>query len=301
MAETQAKGSLGGARPTWKSLVERKAPLLLPAAHDALTARLIERAGFDAYQVGGFALNGARHAYPDLDLTHFDEERTGVRDIMEASTLPVLVDADDGYGDAKNVTRTIRGYEAIGASALFFEDQHAPKRCGHLAGKSVVPPEVMEAKVRAAVAARSSPDFYLVARTDAIEAHGVDDALRRAERYLKAGADAIFVEGPRSVEEIEQIARGLKGASLVVNMFEGGGRTPWLSPKDLHALGFAMILFPTTLLFRVTRALERALADLKAGRPMPPEEGVDLKKYEEIVGLADWEEIEKRFQPEESS
>lgn len=286
-------------RPTWKALVAREAPLLLPAAHDALTARLIERAGFQAYQVGGFALNGARHAYPDLDLTHFGEERAGVREIIAATALPVLVDADDGYGDVKNVTRTIRGYEAMGVAALFFEDQRAPKRCGHLAGKQVVPAEVMESKVRAAVSARSSPDFFLIARTDAIETHGVDEALRRAGRYLKAGADGIFIEGPRSVAEVERIGRSLKGAPLAINMFEGGGRTPWLAPAELHALGFSMVLFPTTLLFRVTRALERALADLRAGRPMPPEEGVDLETYEEIVGLSMWEAIEERFHHEE--
>jgi 2-methylisocitrate lyase-like PEP mutase family enzyme len=285
---------------TWKRLVERAAPLLLPAAHDALTAKLIERAGFKAYQVGGFALNGARHTFPDLDLTHYGEERDGVREIIAASSLPILVDADDGYGDVKNVTRTIRGYETLGASALFFEDQVAPKRCGHLAGKSVVAPEVMESKIRAAVAARSSPDFFLIARTDAIEPHGVDDALRRADRYLKAGADGVFIEGPRSVEDIERIARTLKGAALVINMFEGGGRTPWLSPDELHALGFSMTLFPTTVLFRTVRAIQRALEDLKAGRPMPREEGVNLDTYEEIVGLAEWEAIEKRFHHEEA-
>jgi 2-methylisocitrate lyase-like PEP mutase family enzyme len=285
-------------RPSWKKLVAREAPLLLPAAHDALTARLIERAGFKAYQIGGFALSGARHGFPDLDLTHFGEERAGVRDIIAASSLPVLVDADDGYGDVKNVTRTVRGYEAMGVAAMFFEDQRAPKRCGHLAGKQVVPAEVMESKVRAAASARSDPDFFLIARTDAIEARGLAEALRRAERYLKAGADGIFVEGPRNVEEIERIGRALKGAALVINMFEGGGRTPWLSPAELHDLGFSMILFPTTVLFRATRAIERALADLKAGRPMPPEAGVDLEHYEQIVGLPEWEEIEKTFHHE---
>ena len=284
-----------GFHTTWRDLIDREAPLLLPAAHDALTAKLIERAGFKAYQVGGFALNGARHGFPDLDLTHFGEERDGVRDIIAASCLPVLVDADDGYGDVKNVTRTIVGYEALGASALFFEDQRAPKRCGHLAGKSVVSPEVMESKVRAAVAARSNPDFFLIARTDGIEPYGVDNALGRAERYLKAGADGIFIEGPRSVGDIERIGRTLKGAALVINMFEGGGRTPWLSPVELHALGFSMILFPTTVLFRTVRAIERALQDLKAGQPMPRGESVDLDAYEEIVGLSGWEEIEKRF------
>jgi 2-methylisocitrate lyase-like PEP mutase family enzyme len=285
-------------KPTWKKLVEREAPLLLPAAHDALTAKLIERAGFKAYQVGGFAINGARHALPDLDLTHYGEERAGVRDIIQASSLPVLVDCDDGYGDVKNVTRTVQGYETMGVSAIFFEDQVAPKRCGHLAGKQVVPAEVMESKIKAAVAARSDPDFFLIARSDAIEPHGVDEALRRAERYLKAGADGIFLEGPRSIEEIEQIARVLKGNALVINMFEGGGRTPWLPPDTLHNLGFSMILFPTTVLFRVARAIERALTDLKAGRPMLPEDSVDLETYEKIVGLPEWEEIEKRFHHE---
>src|SRR3569623_1500100 len=161
-------------KPVWKDVLKRHAPVLLPAAHDALTARLIERCGFHAYQVGGFALVGAHHTFPDIDLCHYGEQHDGLRDIMEGSTLPVLIDADDGYGDVKNVTRTIEGYEAMGASALFFEDQVAPKRCGHLAGKAVVPPEVMESKVRAAVAARSSPDFFLIARTDAIEPNGLD-------------------------------------------------------------------------------------------------------------------------------
>src|SRR4051794_34662703 len=164
-------GRVNVKRPTWKKLVAREAPLLLPAAHDALTAKLIERAGFKAYQVGGFALNGARHGFPDLDLTHYGEERDGVRNIIGASSLPVLVDTDDGYGDVKNVTRTVRGYESMGVSAIFFEDQRAPKRCGHLAGKHVVPVEIIVSKVRAAVAARSNPDFFLIARTDAIENH----------------------------------------------------------------------------------------------------------------------------------
>lgn len=269
--------------------------MLLPSAHDALTAKLIERAGFKAYQVGGFALNGVRHAFPDLDLTHFGEGRDGARDIVAASCLPVLIDADDGYGDVKNVTRTIIGYEALGASALFFEDQRAPKRCGHLAGKSVVSPQVMEAKLRAAIAARSNPDFFLIARTDAIEPNGLDDALDRAERYLKAGADGIFIEGPRSVKDIERIGRELMGTALVINMFEGGGKTPWVSARELHALGFSMILFPTTVLFRTVRAIERALSDLKAGAQMPTEEAVNLDVYEEIVGLSNWERIEERF------
>src|SRR5437762_916671 len=130
-------------KPTWKELVSAHAPLPLPAAHDALTAKLIERAGFHAYQIGGFALVGARHALPDVDLTRFAEQSAGVRDILAACDLPVLVDADDGYGDAKNVTHTVRSYEAMGVSAIFIEDQVSPKRCGHMSGKAVVPIEIM--------------------------------------------------------------------------------------------------------------------------------------------------------------
>src|SRR5581483_6847326 len=137
-------------RLTWKSLLARPEPLLLPCAHDALSARLIERAGFAAYSIGGFPLVGARHALPDIGLAGFGEMSAGVRDIIAASALPVLVDGDDGYGDVKNVTRTIRAYEEIGASAIFIEDQRSPKRCGHMAGKEVIEAEVMARKLRAA-------------------------------------------------------------------------------------------------------------------------------------------------------
>ncbi|CAF3551572.1 unnamed protein product [Rotaria sp. Silwood1] len=204
----------------------------LNAAHDALTARIIERAGFQAYQIGGFALNGARHAYPDLVLTHFGEERTGFYDIIVASSLPVMIEADHCYGDVKNVTRTIRGYEALGVSALFFEDQRAPKRCDHL--QELVSVNAMVSIIRAALAARSEPEFFIIARTNAIEAS-------------------------RNVEQIERIGRYFKGASLCVNIFKGGDRTPWVSPDELHKMKFSMILYPTTILFRVMHTIEQAV------------------------------------------
>src|SRR5436190_7553476 len=152
-------------RPTWRTLLQEGAPVQLPAAHDALTARLIKRAGFPAYQIGGFALVGARHGLPDVDLTRFAEQAAGVRDIIAASDLPVLVDADDGYGDAKNVTHTIASYEALGVSAVFIEDQVSPKRCGHMSGKEIVAAQVMVERIQAAAAARQSSDFFIVART----------------------------------------------------------------------------------------------------------------------------------------
>ena len=285
-------------RPSWKELLQRDSPLQLPAAHDALTAKLIERAGFSAYQVGGFALTGARHGIPDIDLMRFAEQAAGVRDIVSACSLPVLVDADDGYGDVKNVTHTVQSYEEMGVSAVFLEDQVSPKRCGHMAGKQVVPVEAMEGKLRAAVAARESSEFFIVARTDAREPEGLDAALRRGERYIKCGVDGVYIEAPKSEKELERIGKTFKGVPQMTNMFEGDDETPFLSPKELHKLGFSMILYPTTLLFRLVRSLEHALRDLQAGKRTPKGEGVSLKEYEQIVGLPHWAEIEMRFHAE---
>lgn len=282
-------------KPTWASLLRKSAPLLLPAAHDALTARIIEKMGFDAYQVGGFALVASRHAFPDIDLCHFGEQRAGLRDIMEAATLPVLIDADDGYGDVKNITRTIESYEALGASAVFFEDQKAPKRCGHMAGKEVIPAAEMVARVRAAVAARNSRDLFIIARTDARAPLGLDEALKRAANYVEAGADGIFVEGLKSAEELDIVAKEFRHVPKIANMLEGGGVTPILPPKDLHRMGYEMVTYPTTVLFRVTRAIERALEDLKAGKPMPGGDSVDFETFEAIVDKPMWAEIEKAF------
>src|SRR2546423_7708096 len=280
---------------TWKEVLDRHSPVQLPAAHDALTAKLIERAGFYAFQIGGFALVGARHGLPDIDLVRFGEQAEGVRDILAAARIPVLVDADDGYGDVKNVTHTVGAYEALGVAAIFIEDQIPPKRCGHMAGKHVIPIDTMERKIKAAVAARHNPSFFIVARTDARAVEGIDAALRRGERYLKAGADGIYVEAPESEKELERIGQAFKGAPQMTNMFEGDIETPWLTPGDLHALGFSMILYPTTLLFRAVRALERGLEMLRVGERTPKEESVDLDHYEKIVGLPNWAEVERRF------
>jgi 2-methylisocitrate lyase-like PEP mutase family enzyme len=265
----------------------------LPCAHDALSARLIERAGFAAYAVGGYALVGARHALPDIGLVAFGEMSAGIRDIMAASSLPVLVDCDDGYGDAKNVARTIAGYEAMGVAAIFMEDQRAPKRCGHMAGKDVIDADAMAAKLRAAVDARRSADFFIIARTDARAVHGLDEALRRAEIYLKAGADGLFIEAPQTVDELTQVGRAFQGVPQIANMVEGGGRTPVLPASELYRLGFAMVAYPTSLIFRVARAIENALADLKAGRPAG-KDGVDFETFKDITSLAHWAEVEQR-------
>jgi len=172
-------------RISWKQALAREKPLLMPVGHDGLTAKLIEQAGFTAMQVGGFAVAGARQGLPDIDLVHYAERHAAVKDIMSATSLPILVDADDGYGDVKNVTHTVRGFMALGMQGLFIEDQQAPKECGHMDNKKVVPAEQMVGKVKAAVAAREKKDFFILARTDARERR--QDAVARARRIRRHG------------------------------------------------------------------------------------------------------------------
>ncbi|MCU7493871.1 MAG: isocitrate lyase/PEP mutase family protein [Ignavibacteria bacterium] len=282
-------------RPSWKELLRKEKILVLPAAHDALTARLIERAGFRAYQIGGFALVGSMHAAPDVDLEHFGEKSEAARNIIHSSKLPALVDCDDGYGDVKNVNRVIRSYELMGAAAVFIEDQKAPKRCGHMAKKEVIPVEDMEKKICSAVDARRSLDFFILARTDAIEPNGLKDALKRGERYLKAGADGLYFDGVESKRELKKIGSAFEGVPLATSVLERGGKTPVLSPEEFRELNFSMVLYPTTILFRITRQVERALEDLKAGRMMPVDESVDMNEFEDIVDLRYWAELEDRY------
>ena len=284
-------------KPTWKELLARERPLLLPCAYDALSARLIERAGFAAYAVGGYQLVGARYALPDIGLLAFGEISAGIRDIMAGSALPVMVDCDTGYGDVKNVTHTIQGYEQMGVAAIFMEDQVAPKRCGHMAGKSVIDANEMAAKIRAAAAARRSKDFFIVARTDARAVYGLDEALRRGEMYLEAGADGLFIEAPETVEELAKVGSAFQGVPQLANMVEGGGQTPVLPPDELYRLGFSMIAYPTTLLFRVARTIETALAGLKAGTPHRKGDGVDFNGFKDIVGIGEWARIDDEYRP----
>ncbi len=279
-------------RKTWREALRENSPLLLPVAHDALTARIIELTGYPAYQIGGFALVGSRFAYPDLDLAQYGENSAVMRDIIAASSLPVLVDADNGYGDVKNVTRVVQGYEAMGASAIFLEDQASPKRCGHMVGKKVVPAEEHVAKIRAAAVARHNPETFIMARTDALAPLGLDEAIRRAELYMEAGADGVYVEAVQSIEQLRETARALHGVPLATSILEGGGRTPWMDPKELNSLGYSMILYPTTVIFQVARTIQKAVENLKASRPMPAEDSVTFEAYEDMLRLPEWAEFE---------
>jgi 2-methylisocitrate lyase-like PEP mutase family enzyme len=280
-------------KPTWRELLAREKPLVLPGAHDALSARLIEQAGFAAYVIGGYPLVGARYALPDLGIVGLGEMVAGVRDIMSGSGLPVLIDGDHGYGDVKNVTRTIQTYEDMGASAIFIEDQVAPKRCGHMAGKDVIPTEVMEQKLRAAAAARRSKDTFLIARTDARAVHGLDEALRRAERYVKAGADGIFVEAPLTVDELARIGREVEVPQFC-NMLTSG-RTPILTNKELYDMGFEMVVHGITLVMKVARTMQDALKELKADKLSFQDNSASFEEFKKIMNFQQWADVEDKF------
>jgi 2-methylisocitrate lyase-like PEP mutase family enzyme len=281
-------------KPTWRELLQREKPLVLPGAHDALSARLIEMAGFAAYCIGGYPVVGARYALPDIGLAALGEISAGIRDIMAATHLPVLIDADTGYGDVKNVTRTLQVYEDMGAAAIFIEDQVAPKRCGHMEGKAVVPVEAMEQKIRAAAAARRSKDTFLIARTDARATEGLDGALRRGERYIKAGADGLFVEAPLSVKELETIAKAFDVPQFC-NMLTAG-KTPILTNRELHEMGFAMVVHGINLVMCVAKTMQDALAEIKADRAVDnAKRAVTFDEFKRITRFADWVALEERF------
>ena len=223
--------------------------------------RLIQKIGFETYFIGGFPAVGARYGVPDVGLMGFGEISAAVRDIMGACDLPVFVDGDDGYGDVKNVVHTVQTYERMGVSAILIEDQQWPKRCGHMENKEIVPLEEGAAKIKAAVGARSSRDFQIIARTDARSVVGLDEALRRADAYLNAGADLLFVEAPQSVDEMKRITKEVPGNHICNIVF--GGKTPMLPREELAAIGFSGILYANAALQSAMLAMKKVLTHLK--------------------------------------
>jgi 2-methylisocitrate lyase-like PEP mutase family enzyme len=279
---------------TFRQLVANERPLVLPGAHDAISARLIQRAGFKAYFIGGFPLVGARYGVPDIGLMGLGEIGAGIRDIMAASDLPVLVDCDNGYGDVKTVVNTINTYERLGAQAVFFEDQVSPKRCGHIYGKRLLSTEQMEANIRAAAENRINAETFIIARTDAREVFDLDEALRRGERYIRAGADALFIEAPVDVDELERIGRAYDVPQLA-NMLEGG-RTPLLTPAELEQLGFRIVIYGISLLMHAVKAMKNVLAGLARGKVDFAGKGVGFEDYKSIVGFEHWAAIEAKYE-----
>jgi 2-methylisocitrate lyase-like PEP mutase family enzyme len=274
-------------------LLQEEKPLPLVAVHDALSAQLVERAGFKAYSIGVFGLIGCRYLLSDVGIASFGEIAEGIRDIMRGSSLPVLVDGDDGYGDVKNVTRTVEVYEEMGVAGIVFEDQTNPKRCGHMAGKSVVSVAQAKRKLEAALAARKNPDLFIIARTDARAVHGLDDALKRGEEFLKTGVDGLFIEAPQSIEELEIIGRSFD-APLVVNM-AAGGRTPILPLKELDRMGYSIVLYAGTMLFRAARAMQETVVAIRKGEVEPEDYYLTFEEMTDIFGLRKWEAIDDKY------
>jgi methylisocitrate lyase len=236
-------------------------PIQVPGVFNALVARMAERLGFRAVYLSGGALSAAA-GVPDVGLLTLTEFVDEARRIALATSLPLLADADTGFGEALNVERTVRLFETAGAAGIHLEDQQLPKRCGHLSGKQLVEPAVMAAKVRAAAAARQDPDFVIIARTDARSVNGFDDAVRRARLYLEAGADAIFPEALESADEFTAFARAVP-APLLANMTEFG-RGPLLDFAALSGMGYRMVLYPLTAFRSALRAARDTLAELRA-------------------------------------
>ncbi len=266
-----------------------------PGAVDALSARLIEQAGFEAVHMTGGGI-ARTLGVPDVGLVTMSEALECARSIAGAVSLPVIADADTGYGNAINVIRTVREFEAAGVAAIHIEDQVTPKRCGHYEGGQLVSPGEMIGKIEAACAARSNPDFLIIARTDARASEGFDGAVRRARAYRAAGADALFVEAPESVDEIRNLV-GLIDAPLLFNMYSGG-KTPVVSVRDLRQFGCRIVIFPSHLQRAAIRGMQRAL-QLLLGEEASAAEDADLmvsfREREAIAGLADMAALEARY------
>lgn len=264
-----------------RQLLAAPSPVIVPGAYDALSARLVELAGFDAVYMTGFGAAASLLGRPDIGLLGGAEMTDHARRLAQAVDIPLVADADAGYGSPLNVIRTVREYEQAGVAALHLEDQASPKRCGHLSGKVLVPVAEMVAKVEAAVAARRDPELVIIARTDARAVEGIDAAIARARAYGEVGADMLFVEAPATVEEVERVADSLSGYPLLFNWVEGG-RTPPLALERLGELGFAMVVFPIASLLAATGAVRSRLGRLRSGRT---EQDAGTTAFDDMVDL----------------
>ena len=275
-----------------RELLAGKSIHVMPCCFDALSARLIERAGFELTFMSGFAVSATRLALPDTGLISFGEMLDQGREICGAISIPVIGDGDTGYGNALNVKRTVRGYAAAGFACAMIEDQLAPKRCGHTRGKGVVGRSESLTRIRAAVDAREEgADILVMARTDARAPLGLEEALWRAQAFADLGADLIFLEAPASESEMEQACRAVSVPSMA-NMVEGGD-TPVLPPARLEALGYRIAAYPLTLLSSATRAMTEALEALRRGQT--PERLLPFESLREVVGFDEYDRERERY------
>jgi len=244
-----------------KKMILDKEILVMPGAHDALSAKIIETVGFKAVTLGGYAASAASLAKPDVSILSLTEYANIARNIVQAVDLPVFVDGDTGHGNVTNVQRTVQVFENAGVAGLFIEDQVFPKRCGHMEGKQIIPTDEMVAKVKAAVDARVDPDLVIMARNDAVAISGIDEAIERGNRYAEAGADLIFVEAPRSREDMLRSNREIKAPTNAIQI--EGGKTPLLTVKELEELGFNVVVYPNITVYATAWAMKGLWEGLK--------------------------------------
>ena len=277
-----------------RQLLARPGALMAPGVADALNARLVTRHGFEALYMTGAGTTAVRLGMPDVGLLTMTEMVDNAARIADASGLPLIADADNGYGGVLNVRRTIQAYERAGVAAVHLEDQEMPKRCGHLTGKQLVPVAEMVAKIRAAADARRDADFVLIARTDAVAVEGFEPALERALRYREAGADVLFVEAP-SAEQLPKIAPRLK-APLLYNMATSG-KTPFLGREEIERLGFKLIIYPNWVMLAAIRAASEVLATLKQTGTIAglAKEVPSFREFFDLLGMPEVQEMEARY------
>ena len=270
-------------------------PLVIPGVYDAIGAKIAQKVGFEAMFQTGYGTSATLFGMPDYGFVGSTETIENARRICRAVSVPVIVDSDTGYGNALSVWKLVNELESAGASGIFLEDQIWPKRCGHMSGKEVIEKEEYAEKLQAALDARKSKDFIIVARTDARATKGLDDAIERGKYYRKIGADAVFVEAPKSIDEMEKIGKSIN-APLVANMIEGGA-TPIISSPDLHRMGFKIILYPLSVLFANAFASIQILKELKkSGTTAKLKENVvSFDEFNDIVELSKFRNLENRY------
>ena len=278
-----------------KLLSDKSKPLVIPGVYDAIGAKIVEKVGFEAMFQTGYGTSATLLGMPDYGFIGSTETIDNARRICHAVSVPVIVDADTGYGNALSVNKLVHELETAGASGIFLEDQKWPKRCGHMKGKEVIPKDEYAEKLQAALDARSDKDFIIVARTDARATEGLDKAIERGLFYKKIGADAIFIEAPKTIQEMQKIGNSIN-APLVANMIEGGA-TPIISKSKLHSMGFKIILYPLSVLFSNTFATFQTLKELKKFgiTKKSKKKMVNFDQFNEIVELSKYTKLEKRY------
>jgi methylisocitrate lyase len=278
-----------------KSMLKANKPLVIPGVYDAIGAKIAEKVGFQAMFQTGYGTSATLFGMPDYGFIGATETLDNARRICRAVSVPVIVDSDTGYGNALSVWKLVRELESAGASGIFLEDQRWPKRCGHMQGKEVITQEEYTEKLGAAIDARQSKDFIIVARTDARATEGLDVAIERGLQNKKTGADAVFIEAPRTLEEMRTIGKAIK-APLVANMIEGG-TTPIMSAETLHKLGFKIILYPLSVLFANTFATMNILKELKrtGTTTKSKQKVVSFDQFNDLVELPKFQKLEKKY------